>query len=91
VSAGFCVHTPGVQCDNCRPRYPYYPSYYPPYVQPRPYPGWIPPEAPIPNPVKGWQCPACGCVYAPWVKQCEEDHRPKTMSGDTPTQRGKQQ
>lgn len=23
-------------------------------------------------PPQGWQCPACGSVYAPWVARCTE-------------------
>lgn len=29
-------------------------------------------------PPQGWQCPACGGVYAPWVARCGEC-KPKTL------------
>jgi len=31
----------------------------------------------------GWECPVCGRVYAPWVRQC--DYCPKTSTGTTST------
>jgi len=29
-------------------------------------------------PSQGWQCPACGGVYAPWMTKCTEC-KPKTL------------
>jgi hypothetical protein len=37
----------------------------------------------VSGPSKGWQCPACGTVYAPWVYSCQQAHAvPATGAND---------
>ena len=36
----------------------------------------------VPVVMKGWQCPCCGSVYAPWVSRCN-NCIPKTTTGGT--------
>lgn len=41
------------------------------------------PHATVPQ--KGWQCPVCGHVWAPWLPGCGECNRPRvTVTGDPP-------
>ena len=36
-----------------------------------------------PNPPKGWQCPICFSVWAPWVDRCENCFSKSTITYST--------
>lgn len=40
-------------------------------------------HAPKP-PQRGWECPKCGSVYAPWFPKCGKCGPPQTYTGWTP-------